>query len=229
MKILAIVVSAVLLSTAGRTQAAISAFTNYGYTGGTTASWDLFAGGNYQPSYAFASGIPGNPSTNNVTIGLTASATPGQTYHPGNPAPANPFGPTNANETFYTLWSRTQFSMVLTVASGTLTDLAFQGLTTAGGFGGDGVLLNGLAASPENVVPITTDSAVVGIGYSWSNLNFTAGQTITLTWFNSEAHTGYEAFQLQTNAAVVPEPSRLMLGGLALGALFMRRRRSLVR
>lgn len=79
------------------------------------------------------------------------------------------------------------------------------------------IFLNGIAGT----LSFDTDTFVST--WTWTGLDVDAGSGLSLTW-NTGQHQGFEAFQLQTDGQVIPEPTAAALVACSGLALILRRR-----
>lgn len=221
---LALSIATALVASAGLSQAVLTNFTDFNY-GGNTASWDIFYGANYLPTFTFATGTVGNPSDTAQAINLVA-VNPGYvagnfgTYATG-PLDSNGSTIPGNRELFYTFFANpVKFTITGLVTGTELDNIAFQALV---GIGSNGSITN---VSLNNVAAATS-GITSGVNFwTWNDLNLTQGSRFTLTFETNVQHIAFDAFQIQTDTTVVPEPSTyaLIVIGLALVLVRFRKR-----
>jgi len=222
---LSAILAAALMASATISQAVLTGFTDYAL-GGTTASWDIFYGSNYQPVFNFPTGTAGNPilnSTEELNLNVVVNS-----YIPGPPTPSRKqaTGPIDTDgstipgnrDQFYTFFSDVATWSILGYATGAMDTLIFQiAEIDVSALSMTNVMLNGSA-----VTPTFNDTTDVGT-FTWSGLGLSSGDSFNITW-NTNTHQSYDAFQIQTDVVVVPEPTAAGLLVASLGVWLIRRR-----
>ncbi len=217
------ITAAVLGATLASSQAALTNFYNYDL-GGATASWDIFAGANYLPAFSFSTADAGNSISGyagNLTLNVV---NPG--HIPGN-FPSYASGPIGSDsvvpgdrQTFYTFFAGLTNWSITGIAGAATSSVVFQ-VQDAGGAGGmNNMTLNGIAAQ------VYANPSTLVTTYTWSGLDLDAGDSYSLTWTNNNAHSAFDAFQLQTGNGAVPEPSAFLMAGASVLGFISRRKRN---
>jgi len=212
--------TAAVLCTSSLSHAALTNFTDYNL-GGTTASWDIFYGPNYEPVFNFTTGTPSNPldSDYDEEFTLTASVT-GTATGPAGPTPPAP----GNREYFYTFFATSvKFTIWGMVGEGeTLDNFALQILQASGGQGGiSNIQFNGAYADVSGV----NGSSVQY--WTWGDLGLQAGESFKISFEMNTEHSNLDAVQIQMDAQAIPEPSTSLLLGIGTAfALWNTRRRA---
>ncbi len=218
-------VMAALSLTTGSAQASLAGFTDFGYTGGTTASWDIFYGPNRVKNFSFETGTAGNPDDSAKPFLLNANVPGWVSNVPFSKAtgPIDTDGITipGNRELFYTFFATTVKFTIYGLVTGTeMDDFAFQTLVAPGSGGAiTNVQLNGMDAEVEDVNENDVNY------WTWSSLNLAQGSTFQLTFEANTIHSAFDAFQIQTSTEAIPEPSTYALMALGLIVVLYRARK----
>lgn len=217
-----------LLSSTMLSQATLVNFTDYGL-GGTTASWDIYAGDNYLQEFTYSTGDSGN-SISGYTGNLDLKATV-NSWQAGPPNPANtqatgPIGSDGSGgigggggsipgdrEFFYTFYGSPPgtpmgYSITGTLASDADT-IVFQFQNATGSNGGlSNMTFNSISAAGS------TNTGTLVTTWEWTGLNLSMGDTFTFAWQSLADHSVFDAFQIQMGT--IPEPNSAALVGISL-------------
>ena len=218
-----LLVATALGSTLVSSQATLLNFDDHAL-GGTTASWDIFYGGNYLPSFSYQTGTTGNPildSPSNLTLNMQVVG-----FKPSFPSPNYATGPLDSDggtvpgnhEEFYTFFSSNGAWSINMTTLGEVDHIVFQiQEIDVDASALSAVFLNGIAGS------MTFDTSTDVSTWEWTGLNLDAGSNVSLTWTTGQ-HASFDAFQLQVDAQAVPEPTVAALMVCSAAALVLRRR-----
>lgn len=239
-----LLIAGTCLAASGVSYATSVGYTDYSSLLGSNASWslwDVFPGG----GVVFGSTKAASFSSLSDSSG-TSDAVLSASFSGGNPgALLIPDADGTENSQLYTGGSTTSFT-ISAITTGTLSTFVLQvkqnGANPSGGTDTSGLTsyftptLNGIAFTNATVgsafadpTSATTSDWVITT-WSWSGLNISEGELITLSFGGAFAHKSLDGVRIDVDAGLaVPEPSTYALIALGLGAVvWMARRRSSV-